>query len=151
ITIQDIADRANVGRRTIYSHYLDKYDLMDKMIEEHVDELRRICESASEISIIDAFHIWFEYFESNYSFFATMLADKRSSYFHSRFLKLVIEELEAEINVKEGKNKGLSREVLVKFFGPAIVGIIESWFTNGLSESPHVVAEQVGILLERNL
>lgn len=29
ITIQDIADRANVNRGTIYLHYLDKFDLLD--------------------------------------------------------------------------------------------------------------------------
>ncbi len=30
ITIQDIADKANVNRGTIYLHYMDKYDLLDK-------------------------------------------------------------------------------------------------------------------------
>lgn len=40
ITIQDIADRANVNRRTIYLHYLDKFDLLDKLIEEHIKELK---------------------------------------------------------------------------------------------------------------
>lgn len=29
ITMQNISDRANVGRRTIYLHYFDKYDLLD--------------------------------------------------------------------------------------------------------------------------
>ena len=32
ITIQDIADRANVNRGTIYLHYLDKFDLLDKIM-----------------------------------------------------------------------------------------------------------------------
>ncbi|MDP4106901.1 MAG: helix-turn-helix domain-containing protein, partial [Bacillota bacterium] len=30
MTIQDISDRANVNRRTVYLHYLDKFDLLDK-------------------------------------------------------------------------------------------------------------------------
>ena len=33
ITIQDISDRANVNRSTVYLHYLDKYDLLDKLID----------------------------------------------------------------------------------------------------------------------
>jgi AcrR family transcriptional regulator len=48
ITIQDISDRANVSRRTIYLHYMDKYDLLDKLIEEHINGLREICEPESE-------------------------------------------------------------------------------------------------------
>ena len=41
ITIQDIADRANVNRGTIYLHYQDKFDLLDKLIETHINELER--------------------------------------------------------------------------------------------------------------
>lgn len=54
ITIQDISDRANVSRGTIYLHYLDKYDLLDKLIEEHINEMREICESTSEMDFKDA-------------------------------------------------------------------------------------------------
>lgn len=37
ITIRDIADKANVNRGTIYLHYVNKYDLLDKIIEEHIN------------------------------------------------------------------------------------------------------------------
>ncbi|KAA8745847.1 TetR family transcriptional regulator [Paenibacillus sp. UASWS1643] len=39
----------------------------------------------------------------------------------------------------------------LRFFDTALVGIVESYFTNGLPRQPHFVAEQVGILLDRNL
>jgi len=34
ITVQDIARRAMVNRSTFYRHYLDKYDLLDKYMDE---------------------------------------------------------------------------------------------------------------------
>lgn len=34
ITVQDIADRAMVNRSTFYRHYLDKYDLLNKYMDE---------------------------------------------------------------------------------------------------------------------
>ncbi|WP_338787748.1 TetR-like C-terminal domain-containing protein [Metabacillus sp. FJAT-53654] len=95
--------------------------------------------------------IWFEYFERNYSFFSTMLASSGAPSFRNRFLEFVIEELKDEVDITEEKNKGLSKDVILKFFGTAIVGIVESYFTNGIPEPAQVVAEQVGILLERNL
>jgi len=52
--------------------------------------------------------------------------------------------------VNKGLNQGLSKELILKFFGAAIVEIVEAWFTNELSEPTQVVAEQVGILLDRN-
>src|SRR5213080_921502 len=83
ITIQDISDRANVGRRTIYDHYMDKFDLLDKLIEEHINELRKLCESLLEMSFAEGNLIWFEYFERNYSFFSTMLVSKGASAFRN--------------------------------------------------------------------
>jgi AcrR family transcriptional regulator len=151
VTIQDIADRADVGRRTVYLHYLDKFDLLDKLIEEHINELRKICKSASELDFVDGNLLWFEYFESNSAFFSSMVASKAAPSFRSHFLKFVIEELKGEVDVTQGKNQGLSKDIILKFFGAAIVEIVEAWFTHRLSEPTQVVAEQVGILLDRNL
>ncbi|WP_245644968.1 TetR-like C-terminal domain-containing protein [Peribacillus loiseleuriae] len=71
--------------------------------------------------------------------------------FRSHFLEFIIEELEGEVDVTEGKNQGLSKDLILIFFGAAIVELVEAWITNGISEPTRVVAEQVGILLDRNL
>jgi AcrR family transcriptional regulator len=151
ITIQDISDRANVSRGTIYLHYMDKFDLLDKLVETHINELREICVSAADMSFTDGEYLWFEYFERNYLFFSTMLASKGAPYFRSRFLELVVQELKGEKGLTDEKNQGLSEDVIIQFFGAATVGIVEWWFTNGMPLPPRVIAEQVGILLDRNL
>ena len=151
ITMQDISDKANVGRRTIYLHYLDKYDLLDKLIEEHINELRILCQSASELSFTEGNLIWFEYFERNYAFFSTMLSSKGATLFRCRFLQFVIDELKSDVDVMEWTNKGFSQDIILRFFGAAIVEVVESWITQGLSEPAQVVAEQLGSLLDRNL
>jgi AcrR family transcriptional regulator len=150
ITIQDIADRADVNRGTIYLHYMDKYDLLDKMIEEHMNNLQELCQSASEMTFQEGNYVWFEYFERNYLFFSTLLESKGAPYFRSRFLKLVIEEYKAEVDVTEGKNVGINEDVILQFFGSAIVGAVEWWFKNGMPLPANVMAEQTGALLDRN-
>jgi AcrR family transcriptional regulator len=148
ITIQDIADRANVNRRTIYLHYTDKFDLLDKLIEEHINELREMCESDSESDDLDGSVSWFEYFEHNYSFFSAMLASKGAPFFRSRFLDFVTEDIKNGWGITEGKFHGLSEEVILQFFGTAYVGAVEWWFKHEMPYPPHVMEEQVGILLE---
>lgn len=150
ITIQDISDKANVGRRTIYDHYTDKFDLLDKLIEEHLNELRNLCKSAADLSFVEGNLIWFEYFERHYSFFSTILSSNGAPAFRSQFLKFVIEELDGEVELTEGINQGLSKELILKFFGAAIVETVIAWITDGLSEPSKVIAEQAGILLDRN-
>ncbi|MBD7971029.1 TetR/AcrR family transcriptional regulator [Paenibacillus gallinarum] len=149
ITVQNISDRANVDRKTFYHHYKDKFDLLDKLIEEHINELRAICENDSNSSEGD--FSWFEYFAEKYSFFSVMLASKGAPFFRSRFLEFVIEDIRSGWDMTEGKESGVKEELLVQFFAPGYVGLVEWWFTNGMPYPPQVMEEQVGIMLENNL
>ncbi len=149
ITIQDIADRANVNRGTIYLHYLDKFDLLDKIMEEHINNMRNFCESASEMNFIESTVHCMEYFESNYLFFSTMLTSEGAPYFRSRFLQFNIEEFKKDVDITKGKNVGHNEEVIVQFIANAYVGLVEWWLKNGMPYPPRVMAEQVGDLLER--
>ncbi len=150
ITIQDIADRADVSRRTIYLHYTDKFDLLDKLIEEHMDELQQLCESTEDdvdYTDPDVLVIWFEYLESHALFFSAMLVSTGSPIFRNRFLAFFLQEL------GKGTEPAVTDEVNVdiQFLGAAILGVVEWWFKNEQPLPPSVMAERVGALLERNL
>ena len=69
ITIQDIADRANVNRGTIYLHYQDKFDLLDKLIEAHINELGDMGEWACEMDWVNALVPYFRIFRKKLSVF----------------------------------------------------------------------------------
>jgi AcrR family transcriptional regulator len=149
ITIQDISGRANVSRRTIYLHYLDKFDLLDKLIEEHMNKLRELQKASSELSFIEGGLIWFEYFEKNYLFFSTMLATQAAPSFRHRFLTFVIKGLKEEVSTTEAINNGINEDLMVRFIAAAYVEVVEWWFKNEMPYPPRVMAEQVGILIER--
>ncbi|MDR4947139.1 TetR/AcrR family transcriptional regulator [Neobacillus cucumis] len=152
ITIQDISDRANVNRSTVYLHYLDKYDLLDKMIDEYINELKETSEWACQEEWVDAIQIFFEYFEKNYLFFSTMLASKEATpSFRSKFLEYSIEGFKEELYKTNGKNEGLSEDTIVTFAANAYVGALEKWLKDGMPSPPIVMAKELGILLERIL
>jgi AcrR family transcriptional regulator len=151
ITIQDISDHANVSRGTIYLHYVDKFDLLDKLIEEHINEMGEICEATLAAEYKDANLPWFEYLESHFLFFSTMLKSKGALSFRSQFHEFLIDEFKDEVDTSQGKNHELDQAVLLQFIVTSYVGIVEWWITNGMPYPPQVMADQVGILLERNL
>lgn len=152
ITIQDIADRADVNRSTVYLHYLDKYDLLDKMIEEHVNELKETSEWACQEEWVDAIQIFFEYFESHYLFFSTMLNSKEAApSFRSMFLEYVMEGYKEEFHKTKEKNEGLNEEIVVKFAANAYVGVLESWIKDGMPNPPKSIAKELGTLMDRIL
>ncbi|MEI2403324.1 TetR/AcrR family transcriptional regulator [Niallia taxi] len=151
ITIQDISDKANVSRGTIYLHYLDKYDLLEKLIAEHINNMRELCEATSESEYSEANLPWFKYLERNYLFISTMLKSKGAPYFRSQFHEFLIEEFKDEVDITKEKNTELQEEVLLQFIVTSYVGLVEWWVVKDMPISPEEMALQVGILLERNL
>lgn len=57
VTVQHIAERAPVNRATFYSHYHDKYDLLDKSIEEMLEKLTKVIKQKIEIKKIFNLHL----------------------------------------------------------------------------------------------
>ncbi|MCM3724267.1 TetR/AcrR family transcriptional regulator [Neobacillus cucumis] len=149
ITIQDISDRANINRATVYLHYLDKFDLLDKIIEEHINNMVNLCESEAEMDWIESTIHCMEYLKSNYLFFSTMLVSEGARYFRSRFVQHNIEEFKKDVDITKGKNFGQSEDVVVEFVANAYVGVVEWWLKNGMPYPPQEMAEKVGDLLER--
>ncbi|CAM4048178.1 TetR family transcriptional regulator [Bacillus luti] len=150
ITVKDICAEANIGNRTFYLHYLDKFDLLDKLVIEHINALKVLCAPLSQLSFTEACIAWFENMEQHYFFFSTMLVGKGAFAFRKHFFEYVIEQIKNDVNIKEGINKGFSEEMLLTFFGSAIVGVVETYFMKGLPDPPEVVAKQLGVLLDRN-
>jgi AcrR family transcriptional regulator len=91
-----------VNRGTIYLHYLDKFDLLDKIMEEHINNMSNFCESASEMDFIESTVHCMEYFESNYLFFSTMLVSEGAPYFRNRFLQFNLEEFMKDVDICAG-------------------------------------------------
>ena len=44
ITINEIAESANVNRGTIYLHFVDKYDLLNQCVESSLTQFTKDCE-----------------------------------------------------------------------------------------------------------
>lgn len=55
ITVQNVCDRALIGRSTFYDHYCDKYDLLNKMVEEIISEFKPYLKSRFDLNNLDDF------------------------------------------------------------------------------------------------
>jgi len=52
ITVQAILDEALVNRKTFYAHYRDKYDLVRKMADGFMEDIRALVEARKEVGVI---------------------------------------------------------------------------------------------------
>jgi hypothetical protein len=122
------------------------------MIEDPINVLKETNEWACQEEWVDANQIFFEYFETHFLFFSTMLTSKGAALsFRSKFLEYVMEGYKDELHNTNGKNEGLNEDIIVKFAANAYVGVLESWLKDGMPSPPNVMARELGILLERIL
>jgi AcrR family transcriptional regulator len=152
ITINEIADRADVHRGTIYLHYVDKHDLLEQCIEMHLNQLfQNQCPPGGDtdnFSSKDAMLHMFEYLEQHAFFYSTILTNKGIPAFRKRLLDMAKNSLKAQINMSD-TNQNIQNEVLVQFLASAGVGVIEWWITNSMPYPAKDMVEEFWQLLER--
>ncbi|SDZ38322.1 DNA-binding transcriptional regulator, AcrR family [Evansella caseinilytica] len=128
ITINEIAEHADVNRGTVYSHYTDKYDLLDKCIEAQLQQLIKSClpmdETETNLSM-DSLLRTFQQMEKDIFIYRTLLTNKGVPSFRNHLQEMMKKEIREQIN--EYSMDDTSKEIIVQFLSSAIVGVIEWW------------------------
>lgn len=87
MTINQIAEEANVNRGTVYLHFADKYDLRDQCVEAQLNQLQLSCMPEEGLGLLTsktALLRTFEYLEQHASFYSIMLTSKGSAVFRNQ-------------------------------------------------------------------
>ncbi len=150
ITMNEIADRADVNRGTVYLHFMDKFDLLDQCIETHVVRLVENCLSD------DTAHIpskalklrAFDHLEQHASLYGTLLENRGVPAFRNRLSAVILQILDEHMETS-GLNQDMNKEILVQFLASALIGVLEWWITQKMPHSATDMVEQLWSLLER--
>jgi len=153
ITINDIAERADVNRGTVYSHYSDKYDLLDKCIENQLFHLMESCFSPdaagpfpSKAPLLQTI----KEIEKNAPVYKTLLSIKDVPSFRVHLSRMINQQLMEHMNENHVSLDELGKSIFVQFMSSAIVGVIEWWFSQSMPCSAEELTERLWSLLEMN-
>ena len=139
ITVQDITDRADLNRGTLYLHYRDKQDLLLSSSNDAYNELLAQFTpiSAQNLSLdISERHltIVFQHVAANADYYRVMLVEYGVPAFITRLRHLVsqvsLERLEALRMLVP--SKPFPSELIAGFSGGAIIGVLEWWLENDM-------------------
>ncbi|WP_073075924.1 TetR/AcrR family transcriptional regulator [Sporobacter termitidis] len=148
ITINDIAERANINRGTVYLHYVDKFDLLDKCIETYVELLLHHCANSADTNLnASAFQSIFEYLEKNFTIYKLLLSNEGFGFFRSRLYAIIAQTVTEVIGIKS-ENKALSNDVTTHFLTSGFIGVLEWWINNSMPCNVQEITEQLMFLLE---
>ncbi|WP_458464016.1 TetR/AcrR family transcriptional regulator [Paenibacillus sp.] len=155
ITINDIADRANVNRGTIYLHYADKFDLLDQCIETYLQHLLEACmmdspTASAPVTTKDALLRAFRYLEQHATTYTTLLTKKGIPAFRSKLMTLLVQGVEEQMDAC-GIQEGMKKEITIQFLASAAVGLLEWWIMNSMPYPAEEIVDQLISLLELHL
>lgn len=162
ISITDLAARADINRGTFYLHYTDKYDLIEQVENEVIQELIEQVEGVSyeDIAGIDfsnnidpeskpmPFMIKiFEYLRENSKFMKAMLGPKGDPKFHIKLKNLLETNIFGKNLANALKNQTLMvpEEYFVSYILSAHLGVIQQWLYDGMKKSP----EEMSMILAK--
>lgn len=131
ITINEIAERADVSRGTVYLHYTDKYDLLDQCIRTHFVQLidsRSPCGEQALFPTEAALLYTFQYLDQHASFYAAALANKGVPAFRNRLQAVLLRGFDKQMDMS-GINRKMNKGILVQFLAVAMTGMIEQLVT----------------------
>ncbi|WP_040410867.1 TetR/AcrR family transcriptional regulator [Desulfosporosinus sp. OT] len=148
ITINDIAKRANINRGTVYLHYVDKSDLLDKCIETYVELLLNHCANSDDTNLkASAFHSTFEYLEKNFTIYKLLLSNEGFGFFRNRLYATIAQTVTQVIGIKP-ENNAFSNGVTIHFLTSGFIGVLEWWINNSMPCNVQEITEQLMFLLE---
>jgi AcrR family transcriptional regulator len=155
ISIEEITDRANVGRATFYLHYKDKEDLLLEEFREMANEKVQILAEIpfsnwlqSEDTVdskgkkpAPPLTILFEHIYENSELYYILLKSERSSRIVERIRKIATEAIAAFVEAKAKVDPipilfTVPVEFLAAFFSGALLSTIDWWLEEDMRHTP---------------
>jgi len=155
LTVADLTERAEINRSTFYAHYLDKFDLRDKLIKEHLQLLAEVLGAhslthaawqAAADSPSPYYAAYFEHLLAHARFYAVMLG-QNDVQFHPLLLGLLRESHFSVIaGLKLEQKLLVPTDILLDYASSSMMGMTVKWFENGQKYSPRYMALQLSRL-----
>lgn len=151
ISITDITTTADINRGTFYLHYTDKYDLLEKVENEVIQEVSCNCKTMSNMDIknIDSISTpmpfiikIFEYLKENAVFMKAILGPKGDPIFQRKLKELLqtclFENNTAKVFRKESML--VPESYFIAYVLSAHLGVIQQWLESDMEKSPEDMA-----------
>ena len=134
LTVSDIARVAELSRGTFYVYYLDKYDLLDKMENEKIDEIRSFLESSknddelkiSESQLRETMDFVINSIGEHLNFYKLMFNLGKESNLHEKLYELLTGHLNHVVNDND-KIRDIPFPYFMSYVSGAGLSLIRHW------------------------
>jgi len=154
VTVQDVIDRANVGRATFYAHFRDKDDLLISGLGEMREFLRRHLATLTQAREVRSgagggfASVLFDHAAGHRGEYRALAGSRRGGtilkFAHNEVTSLIREYLD-EAATRRGVKPVVPAEVTARYVASALLALLTWW----LDDDVPYTAEQMGNMFER--
>lgn len=139
ITVKDITDRMDLNRGTFYLHYVDTYDLLEKLENETLSDFQSMIDDhrsqTGKTSLRPVIEPIASYIIENADFCKILFENKASNDFILKFTEMVCRNGEAFLRQRLPEASRLSVDYCISFISFGLIGMIKQWFDTGMAVS----------------
>lgn len=154
ITVSDITNEAKINRGTFYLHYTDKFDLLEKLENDSIEDLKELlfnkdthdASNPKELFpygvILDALN----YAKDNFDFVSAISSENGDPTFNDKFktemIKLLKLRMKNTYKIKPS-DFNISNDYIYEILTAVPIVIILMWIKKGCIESPKKIANLI--------
>jgi len=146
ITIKEICEKADINRTTFYAHYNDQYDLLRKIENEFLDNVKahlaELDQNNNNVNPVLLAEKIFEYIEENAKVCKLLLSERGGLDFQKQVMVMVYDPLIKELT-SNNKISMEDAEYVYSFAVTGCVGIVQKWLNEDMKKSARYMAEMV--------
>ncbi len=142
ITVQDILDRADVGRSTFYAHYRDKEDLFTSEFQAALGQLLGQMADEEE-QVIPTLQLFRHFREHQHLYQALVRGHGLETLYRASrgYLTQVIEERIVRLARATGRQPAAPLPILSSYLAGALLNLTQWWFDNQMPYPPERMDE----------
>jgi AcrR family transcriptional regulator len=133
ISIQEILDRANVGRSTFYIHYQNKYELLHDCFQDFSRLLEAGNQTSQRVSAGDFLLDLFRFIEENRALVKAFLGKEGIALLNQPIVDLAHDQMKLSLSNMFSNNKrtAVPVDLAVLCFASELIGTLRWWLYNG--------------------
>ncbi|HEX9425695.1 MAG TPA: TetR/AcrR family transcriptional regulator [Pyrinomonadaceae bacterium] len=144
ITVQNVIDRAAIGRATFYSHYRDKEDLFTRQWERLLDEIaRRIqWDRAGSDSFFPVAFV-FGHFQQTQNLYRGLVSSGKADSMLKSGIEYLSHKLETELSNRPKLRLSVPIAIAANYLANEIFALLKWWLDNGMRYTPDEMDETI--------
>ena len=141
ITVKEICNLAQINRTTFYKHYLDVYDLLDKIEAQFLEELLSVLRSRENTTVKDMLSFIMVNFKAEEDTYKAICSPNGDPTFPAKIFEACHDVSLSSGVLDSGEVTAVQREWAYRFAANGCNGIINQWISEGMKEPISEVAD----------